>query len=72
MKVGTILICTSEHMGVKVGDTGVLNKASDYEPGWDAGWYSVTPDTFPDASPYGHLAVNYWTESEMLESWKVA
>lgn len=63
--------CTREHMGVEVGAVGTVLQADDYVPGWDAGVFSVAPDSFPAASPYGHRAVNYWTETEMLDSWQI-
>jgi hypothetical protein len=58
-------------MGVEVGDLGTLDpKGADYVPGWDAGSWSVWPDGFPTASPYGHNAVSYWSEAELLQSWE--
>jgi hypothetical protein len=62
--------CTREHMGVSVGDLGTVTEAADYLPGWDAGRFTVQPDTFPEKSLYGHRAVSYWTRQEMLESWE--
>jgi hypothetical protein len=72
MMEGTRLICTRDHMGAEVGDTGTCTFGSDYVPGLDAGRWTVEPDAFPAKSRYGHRAINYWTSEEMLGSWEVA
>lgn len=51
------------------GEEGTLVFGADYVPGWDAGRWTVEPDSYPEQSPFGHRAVNYWTEQEMLQSW---
>lgn len=64
------VVCTRAHMGVEEGEFGTIVFGADYLPGWDAGCWTVEPDSFPERSPYGHRAVNYWTREEMFESWK--
>lgn len=70
MRVGSRVRCRKAHMGIEVGDLGTFTFGADYVPGWDAGRFTVEPDLFPGNSPYGHLAVNYWTAVEMSESWE--
>ena len=48
----------------EIGDTGVITRADDYVPGWDAGMFSVRLDK-------NGKSCNYWTRQEMLESWEV-
>ena len=69
MLEGKRVTCIREHMGVEIGDEGIITKATDYAPGWDAGIFTVYPDDFPDKSFYGHRGVSYWTSQEMFESW---
>lgn len=64
------VVCTRAHMGVEVGERGWITFGAEYVPGWDAGRWTVEPDSFPGGSPYGHRAVNYWTEQELLRSWR--
>jgi hypothetical protein len=67
----TRLVCTEAHMGCEVGDTGTYRgDGADYVPGLDAGRYTVWPDRFPEASPYNHNAVSYWSRDEMFASWQ--
>jgi len=51
----------------KTGDMGVCTKGSEYEPGWDAGIWSVKLDNPGNGMP----SCNYWTRNEMLDTWEV-
>jgi hypothetical protein len=70
MEVRVVCVKSDQTGRVNQGDTGTLVFGADYVPGWDGGRWTVEPDKYPEASPFGHLSVSYWTEQEMLLTWK--
>ena len=67
-----VCIKTAPYGTPREGDKGTLVFGADYVPGLDAGRWTVKfeqPEGQPERALFGHAAANYWTESEMRETW---